>query len=177
MTHMNDIAWVDVETTGLDPVRHEIVDIWVVLTNTRGEVLDEAGGLVLPRRIEAATPRALEINCYSEARWAAEARPWAEVWAEVEPLIDGARIAGHKVDFDLGHLTHQCEREGTVWPPTKLPHICTLEIARAALPRRSHRLWAMCNHFGISNHGAHSARADAYRALNLWRALKTFKEE
>ena len=60
------VVFLDVETTGLDPRAHEIVEIAIVALD--GQVLLDTK--VKPQNIEAASPRALEINGYNEADWA-----------------------------------------------------------------------------------------------------------
>ena len=121
--------------------------------------------------IETAQPRALEINGYTPERWAEEGRTWAEVWAEVAPLLWGSRLAGHNTPFDYSHIVHQCSREGSIMPRVVPPHLDTLTIARRLVRSDNYSLSALCTRFGISNEGAHGARADARRAFELYGRL------
>ena len=56
---MEKLVFVDVETTGLDETRHEIIEIAVI----RGSQTYHRK--VQPQHIETASPRALEINGFS----------------------------------------------------------------------------------------------------------------
>ena len=65
------LAIVDVETTGLDPDHHEMIDIGLIYATLDG---DELGRLFLrihPEHPERAGEVARSINGYSEARWQA----------------------------------------------------------------------------------------------------------
>ena len=62
---MTDIIFLDTETTGLDPHRHTIIDIWAERRRTGSLELIAAGGghvAVSAEELDAASPRALEVN-------------------------------------------------------------------------------------------------------------------
>ena len=60
--------FVDCETTGLNPRRHEIISICMI-TYDGGKCIDRWAALIHPQNIEAADPKALEINGYCKAAW------------------------------------------------------------------------------------------------------------
>ena len=64
------IVFVDLETTGLDPSRHDIIEIGIVRVDARTlEVLDEHEALVAPERLGEAQLDALAINGFTTAAW------------------------------------------------------------------------------------------------------------
>lgn len=65
------LAIIDVETTGLDPQFHEMVDIGVIYTTLEGEELGRFFVRIHPEHPERAGEIARSINGYDEARWAA----------------------------------------------------------------------------------------------------------
>ena len=94
------IAFVDLETTGLDPSRHDIIELGIIRVDARTlEVLDEYEALVAPERLGEAQLDALAINGLTTATWE-HALTLREALLEVAPLLDGALVAGHNVGFD-----------------------------------------------------------------------------
>jgi len=64
------LAIVDVETTGLEPGHHEMIDIGAVYTDLEGAVLGEFFIRITPDHPERAGEIARGINGFDEARWA-----------------------------------------------------------------------------------------------------------
>lgn len=168
------LTFIDVETTGLDTQQHEIVDIWARrVRDDNLELVDEAGGLVLPEHLETASPEALAINGYDAARWAAEARPFADVWAGVLPLVHGADVVGHYVAFDLGFIDAECNRRGLVACNPRVA-IDTKVLSRLFFQRglsRSMKLDHLVEdlELDVGDAVAHSARGDVLRTIALYR--------
>ena len=63
------LAIIDVETTGLDPNYHELIDIGAIYTSLDGEVLGEFFVRVYPQYPERAGEVARAINGFDEVRW------------------------------------------------------------------------------------------------------------
>jgi DNA polymerase III epsilon subunit-like protein len=67
------IAFIDLETTGLNPYTHEIIEIGCLIAkqNENGEWIptDEFEFKVKPEHIETAQQDALRINGYNETDW------------------------------------------------------------------------------------------------------------
>ena len=64
------IAITDVETTGLDPHIHEIVEIGLLLINQRTfKVIDMLDIKVRPKHLETASEYALNLNGYRDVDW------------------------------------------------------------------------------------------------------------
>lgn len=166
------IIWIDTETTGLDPRKHVIVDLWAAETNDLGEPTGwEAGGRVLISDADylGASARALGVNGYDEEEWSATARSWAEVWADAEPLLsdEWAIIGGHNVGFDLAFL--RAKTGAALMHRT----IDTCALARPLVwqgASRSAKLDDLCSALGIPG-AAHTARGDVERTIALYRRL------
>ena len=171
---MRDIAFIDLETSGLDPTRHEILEIGVI--RVRGDGLaeiDRTDVRVRPRRIETANPEALVINGYSEKGWEnATSLPEALEW--IAPLLEGAILAGHNVAFDQAFLD-AAWRESGVSRPDMDHHV--LDTATLAWPlvaanlAESLSLAPICSALGIYDGELHRALADAERSLKVARVL------
>lgn len=64
------LAILDVETTGLDPDHHEMIDIGMIYTTLDGSELDRLFLRIHPCHPKRAGEIARSINGFSEARWA-----------------------------------------------------------------------------------------------------------
>ena len=110
------VAFVDLETTGLDPSRHDIIEIGIVRVDARTlEVLDEYEALVAPERSERRSSTRWRSTA-SRRRRREHALPLREALLEVAPLLEGALVAGHNVGFDWAFLEAGFRRAGLALP-------------------------------------------------------------
>lgn len=103
---MSEVVFVDTETTGLDPDRHEIWEVGLIVDDTEYEWF-------LPVDLSKADPMALNIGRFHE-RWVnplgADDPYWAsdtkraEFAAEFVTLTNGKHLAGAVVSFDEERL-------------------------------------------------------------------------
>lgn len=63
------IAFVDVETTGLTPGYHEMVDAGIVMADLEGNEVDSFFERIMPEHPERASDDALSCNGFSIKRW------------------------------------------------------------------------------------------------------------
>lgn len=150
---------VDVETTGLDPRRDEVIQVAMIRVAPEGPVswsswIRPAG--VVPdfvRRLTGVDPALL-----------AAAPDAGEVWAQAAAFADGWAVVGHNARFDLAFLAAAGLR---------LPlAVDTLAWARIAFPRRSsYRLEDLADLTGWEGAGFHDARTDARVTAALVEAL------
>jgi DNA polymerase-3 subunit epsilon len=157
---MSRFAVVDVETSGLTPSKHHVIQVGVVVTDGHGAILDRWSSLVGPRsrwffrvgprRIHGISRRALRA-----------APPAREVMLELARRIDGARFVAHNARFDLAFLRRAAEAV-EVELPIDSP-VCTLALSRSLDPQRtrSHRLGDLCDRYDVTLVKAHDALADA----------------
>lgn len=149
------IHFVDLETTHLDPVHGEIIDICILTSKDWGKTIDNIlCTKIKPVHIETADPAALNVNGYNESDWA-DAPVWADVVAEVSQILSDGIICAHNVLFEMKWLTHHCYR-------ITHRHMCTQTLAYTFLPLRSASLSAIRDYYNWSHDDAHTAYADAY---------------
>jgi DNA polymerase III subunit epsilon len=185
------LAFVDVETTGLDPSRHEVIEVAVVFDDyvfrrvgapwamrLRREEPDVAmwHTRIRPERIGDADPKALAVNRYDPARWA-DAPTASEVADDIVALLtrDGADpiIVGHNVSFDRDFLNALLRSTGH---NAKVSHhtvdtvtLCYEHLVPCGLEWLS--LDNVRRFMGIPTEGSHSALKDAIDARELYRRL------
>jgi DNA polymerase-3 subunit epsilon len=168
------LAFLDLETTGLDPARHEILEIAVVRADpfTLAE-WGEVSIKVAPERLDDADPESLRVCGYSDAAWAS-ALPLDEALSGIASLLDGAILAGHNVPFDKSFLVAGWKRTGLNPPPMDYHTLDTAALAwplYAAGTIPSLSLGPLCHHLGIDRPSPHRALTDARAALDVARRL------
>lgn len=163
-------AWVDVETSGLDPDHNDILEIAIVRLDPDGEkVLHEK---VVMERPENAHPKALEVNGYTPEKWA-DAKPAVEVFPRVAELLTDCIIAGQNVRFDVGFINATCKRLGIdARVDYHLYDTCTLALEHLKPWLESISLVPVCKALGIPTDQAHSAMGDVRMSIEVDRQLR-----
>ncbi len=171
---MRPLAFIDIETTGLDPALHEIIEVAVILVRADTlEPLDSVELPVHPEHIDRADPEALRLNGYTPEKWLF-AVSLCEALERITPLLNGAMPAGHNVRFDLAFLEAACKATG-VTPPEMDHHL--LDTAVLAWPLlqngvvESLSLEDLCDHLEIPRVMKHQAYWDVLSSLEVARWL------
>lgn len=98
-------AFVDVETTGLDPIENEMLEFAALKGD---EILNFK---IKPRRMHTAHPKALEVNGYKEENWG-DALDIAEAAPKIAAFLKDAVIVGHNVRFDMDFISQFLKEAG-----------------------------------------------------------------
>lgn len=155
--NLSDItfAFLDVETTGLDPrLGHRICEI-AVLKKRGGRILDKFQTLINPGR--NISPQASSVNGITDDMLR-NAPFFRDVAWDIFDLLRDSVIVAHNASFDLGFLFVE-------FTNIRLPHpenevIDTLSIARRHYNFPSNSLGKIANYLGIPTFGEHRAFAD-----------------
>ena len=106
------IAITDVETTGLDPTIHEIVEVGLFVINQQTlEVLDTFDVKVRPEHIETADEFALKLNGYNDADWQ-NALTLQEAMTLYGEKTKDAIFCAHNVTFDWSFILKAFKETG-----------------------------------------------------------------
>jgi len=152
-------AVVDVETSGLRPKRHHVLQIGLVTVDGDGSVVDEWSTLVRlrrpwhrvgPRHIHGITRRSLR----------GAARP-VDAFAELARRLDGTVFTAHNAAFDAAFINRTARR---LQVPLHIDRrLCTLDLSRRLDPDRllTHGLADVCERYEVALTGHHDAFADA----------------
>ncbi len=173
-------AFIDTETTGLDYLRHEIIEvagIVVRITNPSDpstyEVLHEFEYKIKPERISDADPVSLKINHYDPSQWT-EALTRTQAMKLVNEKTEGAVMVAHNVAFDSAFMDKAFKDSGL---ENKMHYhrLDTVSMAYALLRNNEDvdhlSLRALCNHFGIVQDKQHEALADVRATVELYKKL------
>jgi DNA polymerase-3 subunit epsilon len=148
MTVPNEIAVVDVETTGLFPGGADrVIEIGIVRMAIDGTVLDEYVTLINPGRDIGRT----DIHGI-RAGDVLSAPTFADVVGDICSRIHGAIVGGHNVEFDARFIKAEFKRAGHALPAVKL--LCSMRGLGGSLA-------SCCRDYEIEIGQAHSALHDA----------------
>jgi DNA polymerase III alpha subunit (gram-positive type) len=173
---MTKLAFIDIETTGLDPTRHEIWSIGLVVDH---EGVTEEYQWYLPVTLATAEPMALKVGKFYDRHPSFNKdlkekvslpRPTAR---QLAVLTDGAHLVGNVVSFDAGFLNLWMRSHGAA--PTWHYHLVDCEALAAGKlghepPWKSQEL---SERLGVEVPGEedrHSALADAHWARRIYYA-------
>src|SRR3990167_3951116 len=104
----HNLAFIDVETTGLNVTKHEIIELGCVLAKPSLEIIEEFELKIKPEHIENAEPVALKINGYDSADWVF-AYTLSEAMKIFSQKVQNTIMVGHNLSFDYGFLENRSE--------------------------------------------------------------------
>jgi DNA polymerase-3 subunit epsilon len=175
------LAFLDVETTGLDPQKHEVIQIGVVLAKQiprQGNVgpglekIEEIDIKIKPERLEDAEEDALRVNGYNDADWMF-APDLKNAMEFLSKKLEGTVQVSHNLTFDSAFMEKCYERAGLENNMARYK-LDTISIAFARLYNRpdvKYSLKYLCELFQIKNENAHTALADARALYNVYKKM------
>ncbi len=131
------LAFVDVETTGLIPGHHEMIDIGIVMTDLDGSELGELFVRIQPEHPERTDDGARAVNAFDEDRWR-ELQALSTGAAIEQILTFHKEIAGDRnvlmvafnSHFDTAFLDHLFRSQDRSW--RELYHYFVLDLPSMA---------------------------------------------
>jgi DNA polymerase III subunit epsilon len=156
-------AVLDVETSGLSPGWHRLLQVGVVEVTGAGDVRGRWDTLLRApwrplggQRVHGLSRRSLR-----------GAPRFRAVLGELVSRLDGHILCAHNLDFDWPFLVRALRRAG--YAPPEALRFCTLELSRALDPERtrSHRLADLCARHQVPLIRAHDAAEDAAATAGL----------
>ena len=169
----HNLAFVDIETTGINVIEHEIIEIGCVITAPRLKVIEKFELKIKAKHIENANPVALKINHYNKKDWQ-DAISLEEAIQIFSKKVKDCIMVGQNVSFDFAFLEYAFIKN-KMKNNMHYNKLDTISIAWAKLhkkPSVTHfSLREMCKHFDIENKNPHSALSDAYATYELYKKL------
>lgn len=160
------LAFVDLETTGANPVTDRITEIGLVLQDEDGQV-QEWSSLVNPG--VAISPFIEELTGISNAM-VASAPAFAQVMQEVLRRLEGRLFIAHNARFDYGFLKAEFDRAGLRF---RAPTLCTVKLSRKLFPEHhKHNLDALMARHGLEAESRHRALSDARLIHQFWQHIQ-----
>jgi len=158
---------IDVETSGLNPEEHEIIELGAVLVKHH-EISEWFSVLVAPNH--TITLAIEEITGISNAMLQEHG---VELSAAVQQFIDFVKdlpVVSHNVDFDYGFLRKACCQCNI--PMISNRHIDTLTLSRRLVRRvNNYKLKTLAEHFGVEVNHKHRSLTDCETTFHLFEKL------
>jgi DNA polymerase III alpha subunit (gram-positive type) len=167
-----DMIWVDVETTGIEPVIHDIVEYTITRVASTGQIVATDSKKVRWERPANAQSEALQINGYVDSD---DLPDPASVWQTLAQsgLLENGIIAGHNVHFDLSFFKETFKRHGLgVKLPYRLYDTSTLALLLLKPFLQSISLSQICVCLGVPVLAAHSSGGDVDMARGVDNACR-----
>lgn len=157
-------AVVDLETSGLNTIRHRVLQVGVVTVDASGVVLDEWETFV---RLRWPLSRVGPTHIHGITRSMLRGAPKADVMLEaLSTQLEGSLFVAHNARFDGEFLVRAAQRASR--KPAQMAalerRLCTLRMSRRLDPGRelSHRLGDLCERYDVALDRPHNALADAH---------------
>lgn len=165
MSGPHGYAVLDTETTGVHPAyHHRVAEVAVLHLDLDGKVTDEWCTLVNPERDLG--PQSIHGIRASDVR---RAPTFEQIAGELVRRLRGRVPVAHNWIFDALHLNAEFSRLGIETPFDGPAGLCTMGVARRALPGAGRSLFDCCRWACIELLEWHSAMADARAAGALLR--------
>ena len=187
------LVFFDLETGGLDPKRHPIIQLAAVAVDEQLDVL-EAFEAKINFNTHHAKAQSLRKNHYHPGVWAKDARDARLVAQDFSAFLrrhasvpalsaqgkpyQVAQLVAHHAAFDSPFLTAWYDKLNLYLPARRLV-LCTMQLAMWHFvsaedsPPANYQLATLCEHFGVPFQAAcaHDALGDVSATVQLFQAL------
>lgn len=162
----DDYCLLDIETTGLNPIENEIIEIsaYKVRNNL---VVDIFSSLVKPNYKISSFITNLTHITNSMVKYE---RSIDEVLSEFIDFLGDDIVIGHNVTFDLNFLSYNSIKYFN--KPIVNNYVDTVILARRLLPGVSHKLEDLSDYFNLDNEGEHRALKDVELTYEVYNIFK-----
>ena len=147
----HNLAFIDLETTGLDFTKHEIIEIGCVITTPRLKVIEKFEIKIKPKRIKNADPVSLKITHYNKKDWRQASSLENAIQILLKKVNDCIMI-GQNVSFDSGFLEYNFAKKN-LKNSMHYHKLDTISVAWAKLHKNKNMkhfsLREMCKKFGV----------------------------
>ena len=165
----NIFVAIDVETTGLSPIKNELIEVSAIRYNGN-EKIDTFSTLIKPKE---RIPYYI-TNITGITNEMVENSPEvSEVMEKLVEFIGNSPIVAHNANFDYSFIQNYSENS---FSDNKL--IDTVQIGRALYPELpNHKLGTIAQHIGITEDGFHRAEFDCECCAKIYMKYLENKEE
>jgi DNA polymerase III subunit epsilon len=176
---MIPVTFIDLETTGLDPELHEIIEFAAIKTridDEKIEIISTAEFKIFPEY--PVDPFIAKLNGYNEDQWDRESVSPEEALGGIFSLLRDTWHAGSNPKFDESFLKVLAKKLHWNYPRISNYHL--LDVSTMAFPLLVNgnverlKQETIAKYYGIDG-GGHRAMADAMQCLSILAKLNNLK--
>lgn len=160
----------DLETTGLDPLYNEIIEIGALKVRD-GKVAERFMEFIHPQ--EEISPMITNLTGITN-EMVANARPADTVLSDFLEFCEDDVLIGHNVGFDYSFMKSGASNLGLTFEKFGIDTFKIAQRTLKSLPSKS--LSSLCEYYQIENKAAHRAYYDALATAKLYQTLVHYFE-
>lgn len=152
-----NIVIFDVESTGVDTEKDEIIQISAVRINDEGEVLDKFERFLIPTK---SVGTSCEVHGFSDEFLRENGESKEKVLREFKEYVQDRIVLGHNVSYDISIFNNELKRLN-LGQAEFITYFDTLDLSRRFYPRlKNHKLETLSNLFDTEVKSSHNAIDD-----------------
>ncbi|MBI2610251.1 3'-5' exonuclease [Candidatus Giovannonibacteria bacterium] len=177
-TNESPISFIDLEMTGLEGSKHEIVEIGLVkVSQPKLEIIESWDVKVKPEKLENADPEALRISNYDADAWKS-AVSLKEMMKMLSAKIQNTILAGWNISTDYAFLDAASTKTGVQLDFHKrVFDITSYAYSKLGYEWSELGLGGTAKKLGISNEKHHTALADAMACYEVYKKVRMISHE
>ena len=164
-----EFAIVDLETSGLEPKSARVIEIAILLMNSKGEILEEYATLINPGNGQVGPTFIHHIT--EEAVLSAPS--FKEIAGDILRLFENRVVVAHHAAFEDKFLASEFARAGIKLPP--LPALDTLWLSRQVINLPNYKMQTVLQNYGIEEVDLHTALGDVRALAKILPTLLTLQ--
>lgn len=173
------LTFIDTETTGLDVLQHEIIEIGMLRVEVDRSLnygqIECYEAKIKPRYIKRASPQALKINGYTSQKWKHAIKPHIALKKIKDWVESSDYVVGQNLIFDYGFI-NKCFDDLSLERPAYPKYYDTKHMAQALVTEGKIKRTALdylCENYKIPSIGrAHTALVDVFRTFELFKKMR-----
>ena len=160
----------DIETTGLDPMENEIIEIGALKVR-EGRVAERFMEFIRP--VSPVSPAITALTGITN-EMVADANPRSQVVSDFLDFCGDDVLIGHNVIFDYSFVKCSAVQDGLAFEKMGIDTLKIAKKVHADLESKS--LGRLCDYYHIENKSAHRAYHDALATAKLYQTLAHYFE-
>lgn len=169
----DDYVVVDIETTGLNPIYNEIIEIGAIRVRDN-EIVDNIDILIQPE--EPISSFITNLTGITNEMVAIDGVSAFEGLSSFLDFVQSDVILGHNVNFDISFLYDHCLRHLGCYVDNDYIDTCYMSRRLLKGKVKNNKLGTLIEHFGYDYSGAHRALNDCQFTYQIYNELKKIKK-